>query len=125
MKIRLLEIEFGTDDVQKSTAFYKQILGVEATVSQHALSVFNLKANQIDFNVSKHFSPKEMCTTFLTDNLEEMMVKLKAQNVLFNGPKPTHLGMISIDFKDPDGHLIKVNQATHTSPSWLKLATDR
>lgn len=122
MKIKLLEIEFGSKDLESSNNFYQRIFDSKPAIDQSNLKVFNLKANQIDFNISKHFNSAEICTTFLTDNLEEMMANLRQTKIEFNGPTPSHLGMISIDFRDPDGHLLKVNQATSESPDWLKFA---
>lgn len=29
--------------------------------------------------------------------------------------------MVSIEFNDPDGYLIRVNQPTEESPTWLKV----
>lgn len=33
--------------------------------------------------------------------------------------KKSHFGMITIEFNDPDGYLIKVNQPKDESPDWL------
>ena len=121
MRLRLLEIELGVVNPQKSRDFYQQALGMAPAVDQEHLKVFNLANNQIDFNISTHFKPKETCITFLTDNLDEMMLKLKHESILFEGPSMSHLGMLTIVFKDPDGYLIKVNQATDESPEWLRL----
>jgi hypothetical protein len=39
------------------------------------------------------------------------MEKLTSRGIEFEGPKPSHLGMMAISFEDPDGYLVKVNAA--------------
>lgn len=120
MKIRLQEIEFGSEMVDQTKNFYQSIFGLEATIDQKNLTVFTLPTSTIDFNISTHLSPKSMCTSFLTDDLQEIMERLTSNSIKFEGPKSSHLGMTSIEFKDPNGNLIKVNQSTESSPDWLK-----
>ena len=111
MKIRLQEIEFGATEVGKTKQFYETIFGFETAVDLANLSVFNLVTNAVDFNISTHLPPQTVCISFLTDHLEEVIEKLNANAVIFEGPKPSHLGMTCIAFKDPSGNLVKVNQA--------------
>lgn len=121
MKIRLQEIELGTNDPNKSKLFYNSVLGLETSVDQEGLKVFNSGVAGIDFNTSTHFPSKTIATSFLTDNLQNVIDKLSAIGVTFIGPKKSHLGMMTIEFNDPDGYLIRVNQPTDESPSWLKV----
>ena len=121
IKIRLQEIELGTQDPEKSKAFYNSILGLEAIVDQDNLKVFNSGIAGIDFNTSTHLPTKIIATSFLTDNLQAVIDRLTANGISFDGPKKSHLGMITIEFKDPDGYIIKVNEASNTSPSWLQM----
>jgi len=115
MKITLQEIEFGSENVAQTKLFYQTIFGFETAVDQENLSVFNLAANAIDFNISTHLPPQTVCVSFLTDNLDEVMKKLNENAIVFDGPKPSHLGMMSIAFKDPNGNSIKVNQPGKTT----------
>lgn len=119
MNLRLQEIEFGSAEVEKTKQFYQTIFGFETTVDQENLTVFKLNTNNVDFNHSTHFPAQSVCISFLTDNLDEVTDKLTANAIPFNGPKPSHLGMMSISFNDPNGNLIKVNQPTESSPNWL------
>jgi predicted enzyme related to lactoylglutathione lyase len=121
MKIRLQEIEFGANDPNESKLFYNSILGLETSVDQEGLKVFNSGVAGIDFNTSTHFPSKMTVTSFLTDNLQKIIDKLSANDIKFSGPKKSHLGMMTIEFNDPDGYLIKVNQPTEESPAWLKV----
>ncbi|MEJ5996132.1 VOC family protein [Pedobacter sp. Du54] len=120
MKIRLQEIEFGSTDVEKTKQFYQTIFGFNTAVDQENLTVFTLETHTIDYNISTHLPAKATCISFLTDNLEEIIEKLHKNSIPFDGPQPSHLGMKSISFKDPDGNLLKVNEATNSSPEWLK-----
>lgn len=119
MKVKLLEVELGASDPEKSKTFYETVLGIKPAIEQPNLKVFNLKANHVDFNVSTHLKPQETSITFLTDNLNEVMEHLKSENIVYDGPTESHLAMLSINFRDPDGQLIKINQATEQSPKWL------
>ena len=124
MAIRLHEIELGTNDTEKSKAFYTDVLGLELKVHQLNLNVFNSGTTGIDFNTSTHFPHSVSCISFLTDDLDDVinkLNKLKATSISFNGPYSSHLGMNTISFNDPDGYLIKVNALTDQSPDWMKV----
>lgn len=121
MKIRLQEIELGATDPEKSKEFYSLTLGLETSVDQEELKVFNSGVPGIDFDVSTHFPSKTVVTSFLTDNLQNVIDRLSANGIPFSGPRKSHLGMITIEFTDPDGYVIKVNQPTEESPVWLKV----
>lgn len=119
MKIRLQEIELGTSNPDKSKAFYSGILGLETSIDQQQLKVFHTGVSGIDFNASTHFPVRTAVTSFVTDDLGEIMERLSENGIAFSGPHKSHLGMSSIEFKDPDGYLIRVNQPGSESPSWL------
>jgi catechol 2,3-dioxygenase-like lactoylglutathione lyase family enzyme len=55
MNLRLHEIELGVKDVQKSKAFYSEVLGLDLVVGQAALNVFRSRSENLDFNTSSHF----------------------------------------------------------------------
>ena len=121
MKIRLQEIELGVSDPDKSKLFYNSILGLDTSVDQEGLKVFNSGVAGVDFNTSTHFPSKKTMTSFLTDNLQNVIDRLSANGIVFSGPRESHLGMTTIEFNDPDGYLIRVNQPTKESPAWLKV----
>jgi predicted enzyme related to lactoylglutathione lyase len=121
MKIRLQEIELGTNDPDKSKLFYSSILGLEISVDQVGLNVFQSGVTGVDFNTSTHFPHSTTVTSFLTDNLQNVIDRLSANGIVFSGPKKSHLGMTTIEFNDPDGYLIRVNQPTEESPTWLRV----
>ena len=121
MKIRLQEIELGANDPGKSQLFYNSILGLETSIDQEGLKVFKSGVAGIDFNTSTHFPTKTTVTSFLTDDLQTIIERLNSSGISFDGPKKSHLGMTTIEFKDPDGYLIRVNQPSEESPNWLKV----
>lgn len=121
MKIRLQEIELGASDPDQSKAFYADILGLEISIDQPGLKVFRSGVDGVDFNLSTHVPPQSTVVSFLTDSLGEVMETLNAKSIVFSGPRASHLGMETIEFTDPDGHLVRVNQPTDASPSWLKI----
>ncbi len=121
MKIRLQEIELGTNNPSKSKSFYSSILGLETSAEETGLNVFQSGITGVDFNTSTHLPSKTIVTSFLTDNLQNVIDRLSTNGILFNGQKKSHLGMTSIEFKDPDGYLVRVNQPTEESPNWLKV----
>ena len=119
MKIRLQEIEFGSQDPAISKDFYKSILGLDTVVDKENLNVFKSGIAGVDFNTSTHLPVNVTVTSFLTDDLQLIIERLNASGISFDGPKQSHLGMTTIEFKDPDGYLVRVNQPGDTSPSRL------
>ncbi len=121
MKIRLQEIEFCTQNTDKSMGFYNSILGLDPVIDQDQLKVFNSGVAGVDFNISMHCPEKIVTTSFLTDNLQKVIDRLQLSGIVYNGPGKSHLGMMSISLTDPDGNIVKINQPTAESPSWLKV----
>ncbi len=121
MKIRLHEIEFGVRDTARSASFYSNILGLETSVNIPQLKVYSSGSPGVDFNVSTHIAPKTTLISFLTDDIHEVIKKLQREDVIFRGPVESHLGMHSIEFTDPDGVIVRVNQRGKDSPDWLSV----
>ena len=121
MKIRLQEIEFGAGNTDKSRGFYQSVLGLDPLIDQDQLKVFNSGVAGVDLNISEHMPAKAVVTSFLTDDLQKLIDRLRLTGVLFEGPSASHLGMLSISLQDPDGNCIKINQPTEASPRWLRV----
>lgn len=120
MKIKLHEIELGAGDLQKSRSFYHSALGLPITIDQPGLKVFDTGVQQLDLNCSQHLSAGSVLLSFICDDIEEAMLLLSKNDIDYEGPTFSHLGMISISFQDPSGNSVKINQATDKSPEWLK-----
>lgn len=121
MKIRLLEIELGADDMAQSKTFYNTVLGLETLIDQKELNVFHSGITGLDFNVSNHLAAGTVQISFWTDDLQAIMDRLSAAHIEFSGPEESHLGMRAIEFIDPAGHRIKVHQPGKDSPDWLQV----
>lgn len=46
---------------------------------------------------------------------------MQMENIDFRGPYESHLGMLSIEFSDPDRVKVRVNQKGKDSPDWLSV----
>lgn len=120
MKIRIHEIEMGSDNLSASGSFFK-MLGLQPTIEQSELTVFNSGQKGFDLNVSKHLSQGVTQISFITDDLKAMVQHLHEHQIAFEGPYESHLGMLSIKLQSPDGIPIVINTPTDSSPSWLIL----
>ena len=120
MKIRIHEIEMGSHDLSTSGTFFK-MLGLQPTIEQNELMVFNSGQKGMDLNVSKHLPQGVTQISLITDDLKAMMQQLHEQQVVFEGPYESHLGMLSIKLQSPDGIPIVINTPTDSSPSWLQV----
>lgn len=121
MKIRLHEIELGASDVASSAKLFQSLFGLPANVQQENLTVFTAGVNGLDFNLSTHLPAGCAAISFITDDLLEIERRLKNEGVVYEGPAASHLGMTGIQFKSPDGYLVKVNTPGVDSPAWLKV----
>ena len=115
MTIRIHEIELGTRDTAQSQKFYQDILGLSTVVDQLALKVFDSGTSGLDFNVSNHLPANVVMISFITDDLNPIIHRLKAAGIPFSGPKPTHLNMTTVEFRDPSGFLVRVNLPAEAS----------
>lgn len=121
MKIRLHEIELGTEAVRESTGFFQSILGLQPTVQQESLTVFDSGTAGLDFNLSNHLPAGTVAVSFFTDDLPAVEQKLQQAGVKYEGPKASHLGMTAIRFQSPEGFTVVVNTAGPASPGWLRV----
>ncbi|BFG69995.1 hypothetical protein KACHI17_08760 [Sediminibacterium sp. KACHI17] len=120
MKIRIHEIEMGSDDLTNTTSFFKT-LGLHPAIEQAALTVFNSGQQGVDVNVSKHLAKGITQISFITDDLKAMMQHLTTHQISFQGPFESHLGMLCIRLITPDGIPVVINTPTDSSPSWLQV----
>lgn len=121
MKVKLQELEFGSQQLDSGKNFYQELLGLELSVDQEQLKVFKPGLKEIDFNISTHLPAASVVISFLCDDLKEMMQRLQLRGISFEGPFASHLGMETISLRDPNGHLVRINQSTEASPEWLRM----
>ena len=120
MKIRLHEVEFGSADVQQSSALFQSLLGLQSKLTQPELTVLDTGISGFDLNISSHFPAGVVAFSFLTNNLEEVEQRLKRAQISYQGPLPSHLGMRAITYIHADGYVIRINTHGEASPEWLK-----
>lgn len=119
MKLRLHEIELGTEDAEKNSSFYQAVLGLTPKLKQKGLAVLDAGISGLDFNVSNHVPAGSVVLSFLTDDLDTVEKRLQNAGVVYKGPTLSHLGMMSVSFQDANGYFVKVNMPGKDSPSWL------
>ena len=120
MFIRLHEIEMGDTQHNDAALFFSSVLGLPVKMNEHTLTVFDSGLKKLDFNVSDHLPEGVVRISFLTDHLQSVIQMLEKSSVQYEGPFASHLGMLAVRFKAPNGVEIVVNTATDSSPEWLK-----
>lgn len=113
-------------DVNKSAAFYARVLGLSEIPNRVGKS--HIRWFDLDGLRTIHLiggdgvaeRPRPFSTHFalVTRQLDEVMAKLKAEEVVFvnlaREPNAVHVradGVRQIYFQDPDGHWVEVNEA--------------
>jgi catechol-2,3-dioxygenase len=121
MQIRLHEIEIGAAEPGQTADFFSSVLGLPVKLQEHGLTVFDSGMSGLDFNVSDHLPAGVVRVSFLTNDLQNCIVALENQQLPYEGPFESHLAMLAIRFKAPNGMDIVINTPTDSSPVWLKL----
>jgi hypothetical protein len=119
MKIRLHEIELGSNNPEEGKKLFADLLGLHLSLDQENLKVIDPGIKGLDFNLSTHLLPGTVAISFLCDDLEYVITVLKQNKIPFSAPEKSHLGMLSIRFNDASGNKIRVNAKTSESPDWL------
>jgi catechol 2,3-dioxygenase-like lactoylglutathione lyase family enzyme len=120
MKLKLHEIELFTRDPAESRRFYGEILGIELHLQEPAgLNVFDSGWPGLDFDTSVH-RPGKNTVSFLTDDLDGLVQRLRAAGRDVPDPAPSHLGLSATMIEDPDGHVVVLQGLTATTPEWLR-----
>jgi hypothetical protein len=121
MRIRLHEIELGSSDTTTSSSLLQTILGLPAKLKQPELTVLDPGITGVDLNISAHFPAGTAALSFLTDDLKEIERRLQKAGVVYEGPRSSHLGMTTIQFRDGAGYIIRINTPGDESPGWLRV----
>jgi len=119
MRIKLHEVELNTGKSRESREFYEKKLGLKLNLDEDkGLNVFDSGWPGLDFNTSVH-RPGKTIISFITDDLPAYVTRLRESGIPVSDPKESHLGLLSVSFEDPDGHLIVVQGLTEKCPPWL------
>ena len=118
MKLILHEVELNSKDVESSKKFYHDLLGLPVHVDQEGLKVFNSGWSGLDLNTSIH-NTGQTTISFLVDDLDGFVRKLREKDYVVGDIFETHLGMRAIELEDPDGNRIEIQCPTEESPQFL------
>ena len=119
MKLKLHEIELNAKDPEASKRFYHDLLGIRINLDQKGLKCFDSGWSGLDLDVSVHF-PGKVSISFLVDDLDQFVKKLRGKGIEVDDPDDSHLGMRAVTLEDPDGHRVEIQATTEKSPYWLK-----
>ncbi len=116
MKVtQLNHIAIHVLDLQRSRAFYQEILGLEA-ISRPAFNFpgawYRLGRDQelhlIERGGESASPPNERHYALMVDDIDAFAGFLESRGVPFRGPKPRPDGAQQIFLRDPDGHVIEL-----------------
>lgn len=107
MHLRLLEMEFFTEDAEASKHFYREQLGLEMYVDEHGLKVYGSGVPNLDLIKSPHF-PGTVSISFFAEDIQACVDELNAKGVeifeQYGDP------VSAIVLRDPDGVRIEIKR---------------
>ena len=123
MNLRSLDhLVLTVADIDATTRFYEQVLGMEHRVSSEGRHALHFGSQKINLHQKDHtFEPKAVVPTpgsadlcFLTDlSIERFLSHLKQNNLEpLDGPvsrQGARSRLISVYVRDPDGNLVEVS----------------
>lgn len=118
--MRLHEIELGANNPVVISDLLATTLELPVKLSENTLTVFDTGNQGVDLNVANHLANGAVRISFITDNLQAVIIRLKSQQITFEGPYESHLSMMAIKFVTSNGIVIVINTPTDSSPEWLK-----
>ena len=107
MRLRLLEIEFNTNDPESSKRFYSEQLGLKTVVDGYGLKVFDSGIADLDLNKSNHF-PGQTSISFFVEDIQECIDELSAKGVEILEKYGNPISAIVL--QDPDGLRVEIKK---------------
>ena len=117
--MRLHEVELYVQDVEATKRFYHEILGLPLHVDEAGLKVFDSGRPGVELDASGHF-PGTVSLSFLVDDLDAVIQRLRVRGLQVGEPEESHLGMLAVSISDPDGYRVEIQSPTDASPSWMR-----
>jgi catechol 2,3-dioxygenase-like lactoylglutathione lyase family enzyme len=107
MQLRLLEIEFNTDDPEASKRFYSEQLGLKTFVDEKGLKVFGSGVRDLDIIKSAHF-PGKVSISFFAKDIQQCIDELndKGVRIIEKYGRPVS----AIVLQDPDGYRVEIKK---------------
>jgi catechol 2,3-dioxygenase-like lactoylglutathione lyase family enzyme len=112
--MKLAEIAFFTDNVERITNFYSCLLGVEPVASSETIAIFFTGETKIFLHYK--YSPKdgelppENHHAFKVENLDTVCKELTEQGLMLEIPPQDFYWGRSAYLRDPDGHQIELTE---------------
>jgi catechol 2,3-dioxygenase-like lactoylglutathione lyase family enzyme len=107
MQLRLLELEFHTNNAEESKRFYGDKLGLETCVDEDGLKVFGSGIPDLDLIKSPHF-PGQVSISFYSDDIQACLDELNRRGVeiveQYGDP------VSAIVLRDPDGCRVEIKK---------------
>lgn len=112
--MKLTEIAFFTDRVQRMTDFYRRLLGIEPSACSDTMAVFFVEDTKIFIHYNYPLQTGELRAenhhAFLVENVDQMCERLAELGLTVEvSPRDFYWGR-SAYLRDPDGHQIEITQ---------------
>jgi predicted enzyme related to lactoylglutathione lyase len=105
----------GTKDLNKTSKFYQNIIGLSLYKDQGVCLIFNVN-NQSKIGFCEHMAPihkgKSPIITFIADNVDEIYNKLIESGIdIKDKPKINHkFNIYHFFLKDPNGYTLEIQK---------------
>ncbi len=112
-----------TANLERARRFYEEVLGLKAAISDERRGVYYQAGGGTMLNLYERsqMAAEHSAATFLVENLEEVMSKLRSRGIIFeeyempdlkteNGIYSDETGFQVAWFKDPDGNILSLEQ---------------
>ncbi len=113
--MKLIELAYFTPNVAEMTAFYRALLGTEPVAQSPDMAIFMTGHTKIfihrTYTPGTGDLPPENHTAFAVPNVDAACTALTAQGLTIEIPPKDYYWGRSAYLRDPDGHLIELNQA--------------
>jgi catechol 2,3-dioxygenase-like lactoylglutathione lyase family enzyme len=105
--LRLLELEFHTENAEESKRFYAEQLGLDMHVDEHGLKVFGSGIPDLDLIKSPHF-PGRVSISFFAEDIRACIEELteKGVEIIEQHGDPVS----AIVLRDPDGCRVEIKK---------------
>jgi catechol 2,3-dioxygenase-like lactoylglutathione lyase family enzyme len=113
--MRLYELAYFTDNVQKMTDFYRELLGVEAITQSDDLAIF--MSGEIKIFIHRNYPPTEGALpannhiAFAVENVDEICDALTKRGLTLEFPPKDYYWGRSAYLRDPDGNQVEITKA--------------
>ena len=112
----LSEVAYFTANVEAMAQFYKMLLDVEPVASSPTMAIFLIGNTKLFIHAiytpNQNELPPENHIAFTVDDVDHSCAKLVQQGLILEVSPQNYYWGRSAYLRDPDGHLIELNQTT-------------